>query len=111
MANKGHPLAGCRRPRDSLKKGKGEEALQRLRQIMGKLNLTVNEEKTCICRRRKASSTSWATRLGGCIRLRPARPVIGCRPSKKTIQRAGVIIGALTDQLGTWQDTKTLVAR
>jgi hypothetical protein len=28
------------------RKGKAEEALQRLREIMGKLKLTVNEEKT-----------------------------------------------------------------
>jgi transposase len=30
--------------------GKAEEALQRLREIMGKLKLTVNEEKTRICK-------------------------------------------------------------
>jgi hypothetical protein len=30
--------------------GKAEEALQRLREIMGALKLTVNEEKTRICR-------------------------------------------------------------
>jgi group II intron reverse transcriptase/maturase len=32
------------------RKGKAEEALQRLREIMGKLKLTVNEEKTRLCR-------------------------------------------------------------
>ena len=31
------------------RKGKAAEALQRLREIMGKLKLTVNEEKTRIC--------------------------------------------------------------
>ena len=31
------------------RRGKAEEALQRLREIMGKLKLTVNEEKTRIC--------------------------------------------------------------
>src|SRR6266705_3457058 len=31
------------------KKGKAEEALQRMRELMGKLKLTVNEEKTRIC--------------------------------------------------------------
>jgi hypothetical protein len=38
------------------RKGKAEKALQRLREIMGKLKLTVNDEKT-----------SWAIRSGGCI--------------------------------------------
>src|SRR5690349_17424531 len=32
------------------KRGKAEEALQRLRELMGKLKLTVNEEKTRVCR-------------------------------------------------------------
>jgi RNA-directed DNA polymerase len=32
------------------RKGKAEEALQQLREIMGKLKLTVNEEKTRICK-------------------------------------------------------------
>jgi RNA-directed DNA polymerase len=31
------------------RRGKAEEALQRLREIMGKLKLTVNEAKTRIC--------------------------------------------------------------
>ena len=38
------------------RRGKAEEALQQLRQIMGKLKLTVNEEKTRIARSRKGSS-------------------------------------------------------
>ena len=32
------------------RKGKAEEAMARLREIMGKLKLTVNEEKTRICK-------------------------------------------------------------
>jgi RNA-directed DNA polymerase len=32
------------------RKGKAEEALHRLREIMGKLKLTVNEEKTRLCK-------------------------------------------------------------
>jgi hypothetical protein len=32
------------------RRGKAAEALTRLREIMGKLKLTVNEEKTRICR-------------------------------------------------------------
>ena len=50
------------------RKGSAEEALQRLREIMGKLRLTVNEEKTRIqAQWEAASSTSWDTRSGGCI--------------------------------------------
>src|SRR4030095_9978198 len=32
------------------RKGKAEQALQRIRELMGKLKLTVNEEKTRICK-------------------------------------------------------------
>jgi hypothetical protein len=49
--------------------------------------------------------------FGRMYSAKTGKAVTGRRPSKKTIQRAGVIIGALTEQLGTWQDTKTLVAR
>ena len=54
------------------RKGKTEEASQRLCEIMGKLKLTVNEEKTRICKVPEESSTSWATRSGKCIRREPA---------------------------------------
>ena len=50
------------------KRGKAEEALQWMRVIMGKLKLTVNEEKTRPVGFRKGSSTFWVTRLGRDIR-------------------------------------------
>ena len=55
--------------------GKAEEALRRLRELMGKLKLTVNEEKHESARCRKASSPSWVTRSGGCIRRGPERRI------------------------------------
>jgi RNA-directed DNA polymerase len=58
------------------RKGNAEEALLRLREIMGKLKLTVNEEKTrASARCRKRSSTFWAGPSVGSIRRRPARPI------------------------------------
>jgi len=57
------------------RKGRAEEALQQMRDLMGKLKLTVNEEKTRICKVPEGASTSWATRSGGGTRRRPARPV------------------------------------
>jgi retron-type reverse transcriptase len=65
------------------RRGKAEEALTRMRELMGRLKLTVNEEKTRICRVRKASSTSWGTRLGGCIRRGPARHAWACGPRRR----------------------------
>ena len=51
-------------------KGKAAEALQRLREIMGKLKLTVNEEKTRICTVPEGEFDF----LGGCIRRKRASP-------------------------------------
>ena len=48
------------------RRGSAEKALHHLHEIMSKLKLTVNEEKTRICRVPDRSSTSWAIRSGGC---------------------------------------------
>jgi hypothetical protein len=62
------------------KRGKAEEALQQMRLIMGKLKLTMNEEKTRICKvpEGEASSASWVSRLVGGTHPRPARRVLRC---------------------------------
>ncbi|MGB7932548.1 MAG: reverse transcriptase domain-containing protein [Gammaproteobacteria bacterium] len=44
------------------KRGRAEEALQRMREIMGQLKLTVNEEKTRVCRVPERRSTFWVLR-------------------------------------------------
>src|SRR5215469_12407713 len=76
------------------RRGKAEEALQQLREIMGKLKLTVNEEKTRICKVPEGEFD-----------------FLGYRPSKKSIKRMVEQIHALTDRTGTWQDTTELVAK
>ena len=54
------------------RRGKAEEALRWMRELMGKLKLTVNEEKTASARFRKGSSTFWGSRSDGCIHREPA---------------------------------------
>ena len=55
------------------RKGKAKEALQRLREIMRKLKLTVNEEKTRICKVPEEESDFLGYRSGGCTQREPAR--------------------------------------
>ena len=59
------------------RRGKAAEALRRLREIMGKLKLTVNEEKTRISKVPEGNSASWDTRLGGCTQREPERRIWG----------------------------------
>jgi group II intron reverse transcriptase/maturase len=93
------------------KKGKGEEALQRLHEIMGKLKLTVSEEKTRICTVPEERFDFLGYTFGQMYSAKTGQPHIGCRPSKKSIKRAVEKIHALTDRAGTWQETTELVAK
>src|SRR5471030_2723460 len=87
------------------KKGKAEEALQRLREIMGKLKLTVNEEKTRICKVSEEEFDFLGYTFGRMYSARTGRARLGYRPSKKSIKRAVEKVPALPDRSGTWQET------
>jgi group II intron reverse transcriptase/maturase len=91
------------------RKGKAEEALSRLREIMGKLKLTVNEEKTRICRVPSGELDFLGYSFGRMYSARTGQARLGYRPSKKSIKRIVETIHALTVRTGTWQDTTELV--
>src|SRR6516162_6363699 len=91
------------------RRGKGEEALQRLREIMGKLKLTVNEAKTRICKVPEGEFDFLGYTFGRMYSAKTGQARIGYRPSKKSVQRAVEKIHALTARSGTWQETTTLV--
>ena len=93
------------------RRGKAEEALQRLREIMGKLKLTVNEEKTRICKVPEGEFDFLGYTFGRMFSARTGQARIGYRPSKKSIQRAVEKIHALTERSCTWQETTTLVGK
>ncbi len=57
------------------RRGKAEAALQRLREIMGKLKLTVSEEKTRICRVPEGEFDFLGYTFGECFRRGPAKLV------------------------------------
>lgn len=89
--------------------GKAEEALQRLREIMSKLKLTVNEEKTRICKVPEGEFDFLGYTFGRMHSARTGQARLGYRPSKKSIKRMVEKIHALTDRAGTWQETTKLV--
>src|SRR5215211_3520487 len=78
------------------RRGKAEEALQRLLEIMGRLKLTVNEEKTRICRVPEGEFDFLGYTFGRMYSARTGKVRLGFRPSKKSIKRAVENVHALT---------------
>src|SRR6266853_1954452 len=93
------------------RRGKAEEALQQLRQIMGKLMLTVNEEKTRICKVPEGKFDFLGYTFGRMYSARTGKAYLGYRPSRKSIKRMVENVHALTVRAGTWQETTGLVKK
>jgi group II intron reverse transcriptase/maturase len=93
------------------KRGKAEEALRQLRMIMGKLKLTVNEDKTRICKVPEEEFDFLGYSFGRMYSERTGQARLGYRPSKKSIKRMVEQIHALTVRTGTWQETTELVGK
>jgi group II intron reverse transcriptase/maturase len=93
------------------RRGKAEEALQHLRKLMGKLKLTVNEDKTRICKVPEGEFNFLGYSFGRMYSARTGKAYLGFRPSKKSIQRMVETIHELTARTGTWQETTELVAK
>jgi RNA-directed DNA polymerase len=93
------------------RRGKAEEALQQLRKIMSKLKLTVNEEKTRICKVPEEEFDFLGYSFGRMYSARTGQARLGHRPSKKSIKRMVENIHALTARSGTWQETTELVGK
>ena len=71
-----------------------QEALKAMRQIMRQLKLTVNEEKTRVCRVPEETFDFLGYTFGRCYSERTGRSYLGTRPSKKSIQR---MVRAISD--------------
>jgi group II intron reverse transcriptase/maturase len=93
------------------RKGKAEEAVQRLREIMGKLKLTVNDEKTRICKVPEEEFDFLGYTFGRLYSARTGKAYLGYRPSKKSIKRMVDNVHALTTRSWTRQETTELVGK
>lgn len=91
------------------RRGKAAEALTRMRELMGKLKLTVNEEKTRICKVPDGEFDFLGYTFGRMYSARTGRARLGMRPSKKSIRRMVEKIHALTARSMAWQETAVLV--
>ena len=93
------------------RKGRAEEALRHLREIMGQLKLTVNEEKTRICKVPEGEFDFLGYTFGRMYSPKTGKAYLGVRPSKKSIKRMVEKIHALTERKCTWQETTELIGK
>ena len=93
------------------RRGNPEEALTRMRELMGKLKLTVNEEKTRICKVPESSFDFLGYTFGRLYKRTTGNAYIGMRPSKKSIRHMIETVHALTAEATVWQETTALVGK
>ena len=91
--------------------GRAEQALQELRKIMDKLKLTVNEEKTRICKVPQETFDFLGYTFGRLYWPQTGLAYISMRPSKKSIKRMVEKIHALTERTTTWQEATEKVGK
>jgi RNA-directed DNA polymerase len=92
-------------------RNKAETALQWLREIMAQLKLTVNEEKTRICKVPEGEFDFLGYTFGRMYKRQTGKAYMGYRPSKKSIRRMVEKIHAMTVLNMGWQETAVLVGQ
>ena len=92
-------------------RGKAEEALTRMRELMGRLKLTVNEEKTRICRVPEGSFEFLGYTFGRLYKRTTGKAHLGMRPSRKSIRRMIETVHARSAEAMVGQETTALVAK
>jgi RNA-directed DNA polymerase len=75
-----------------------DEALVALRQVASRIGLTVNEDKTHVCRLPEGRFTFLGYSFERCYSEKTGRSYLGTRPSKKSIQRMVESISAQTER-------------
>jgi RNA-directed DNA polymerase len=90
-------------------RGTAEQARAAMEGMMGKLKLTVNQQKTRVCRVPKESFDFLGYTLGRCHRAQTGKAYIGTKPSKKRVARVCEKISQMTQREWCWKETEELV--
>src|SRR5262245_11258215 len=90
-------------------RGTAEQARTAMEAMMGKLKLTVNPQKTRICRVPEESFDFLGYTLGRCHRAKTGEAYIGTKPSKKRVARLCEKISQMTQRKWCWKETEALV--
>ena len=92
-------------------RGRAEEALARMRDIMIKLKLTVNETKTRVCKLPEEKFDFLGYTFGRCYSPQTGRAYIGTVPAKKRVKRICEAISELTRRDQLLLDQELVVAK
>ena len=78
-------------------RGTAEEAMERIRNIMKKLKLTINEKKTRTCRIPEEKVEFLGYEIGICWSTKTGKRYIGTRPTRKRVQNICRKVSKLTE--------------
>jgi group II intron reverse transcriptase/maturase len=92
-------------------RGTATEAEAAMRDMIRKLKLTVNDQKTRVCRAWDEPFTFLGYTIGRCYRVQDGHPYMGVKPSEKKIQAICREISELTARRWCWQSLKEVVVR
>ena len=92
-------------------RGRGEQALATMRDMMRKLRLTVNERKTRVCKLPAEKFDFLGYTFGRCYSPKTGRAHLGTKPSKQRVQRICTAISEATQRSQTQQTAEALVVR
>ena len=87
------------------------QAMVAMRQIMGKLKLTVNEEKTHLCELPRERFDFLGYTFGRCYSAKDGHAYIGTRPSKKSVKKMVSSISEVTDRRMLLLNAEDVVGR
>ena len=90
-------------------RAKAEQAREAMEKMMQKMKLSVNQQKTRICRVPEESFDFLGYTMGRCYVARSGRSYIGTKPSKKRVARICGKISQMTQRRWCWKDTEELV--
>jgi RNA-directed DNA polymerase len=92
-------------------RGRAEEALAMMRDIMTRLKLTVNETKTRVCKLPEEKFDFLGYTFGRCYSSKTGRAYLGTVPSKKRVIRICETISEMTGRDQTLLDQEIVVAK
>ena len=93
------------------RRGYGAKALETMRQMMARLKLTVNEDKTHLCRLPSESFNFLGYTFGRIWSPRKGRLYTGYRPSQKSLKRLRAQLHEETSRKWLWQSEEEMIGK